>query len=198
MLSKSSIAKAGVVVASVALGSVAGSFISVSASPTSVVVCASKATGALRYSKGGTCRTAETKLTLGQEGPAGPAGATGPAGPAGAAGTYSGTVGIRTISTSAATLELADAGKVLVVTTGSEITIPTDASVALPIGTRIEVARTTGSPTLKPASGVTVNGISSPGSVGFESSSGYQSAILLKTASNTWVFLKVPDPGNVL
>jgi hypothetical protein len=198
MSSKSFIAKAGVVVASVALGSVVGSFISVSAAPTSVVVCASKATGALRYSKAGTCRTTETKLTLGQEGPTGPAGATGATGPAGAAGTYSGTVGIRTISTSAATLELADAGKVLVVTTGSEITVPTDASVALPIGTRIEVARTTGSPTLKPASGVTVNGIASPGSVSFESSAGYQSAILLKTAANTWIFLRIPDPNNVL
>ncbi|MFM8810634.1 MAG: hypothetical protein ACKOEK_00390 [Actinomycetota bacterium] len=198
MLSKSIFAKAGVVVASVALGSVVGSFISVSAAPTSVVVCASKSTGALRYSKAGTCRTTETKLTLGQEGPTGPAGATGATGPAGATGTYSGTVGIRTINTSAATLELADAGKVLVVTTGSEITIPTDASVSFPIGTRIEVARTTGSPTLKPASGVTVNGLASPGYVSFESSAGYQSAILLKTAANTWIFLRVPDPNNVL
>lgn len=197
-MSKSIFAKAGVVVASVALGSVVGSFISVSAAPTSVVVCASKSTGALRYSKAGTCRTTETKLTLGQEGPTGPAGATGATGPAGATGTYSGTVGIRTINTSAATLELADAGKVLVVTTGSEITIPTDASVSFPIGTRIEVARTTGSPTLKPASGVTVNGLASPGYVSFESSAGYQSAILLKTAANTWIFLRVPDPNNVL
>jgi len=134
MSSKSFFAKAGVVVASVALGSVAGSFISVSASPTSVVVCASKSTGALRYSKAGTCRTTETKLTLGQQGPTGPAGATGATGPAGAAGTYSGTVGIRTISTSAATLELADAGKVLVVTTGIRRQV-------LPVSIRAPISR---------------------------------------------------------
>jgi hypothetical protein len=183
MSSKSFFAKAGVVVASVALGSVAGSFISVSASPTSVVVCASKSTGALRYSKAGTCRTTETKLTLGQQGPTGPAGA---------AGTYSGTVGIRTISTSAATLELADAGKVLVVTVGTDITVPADATVNFPVGTRIEIARTTGSPTLTGAAGVTVNGISAPGAASFDSGT-YQQGILLKTAANTWILLKMPD-----
>ena len=192
MSSKSFFAKAGVVVASVALGSVAGSFISVSASPTSVVVCASKSTGALRYSKAGTCRTTETKLTLGQQGPTGPAGATGATGPAGAAGTYSGTVGIRTISTSAATLELADAGKVLVVTVGTDITVPADATVNFPVGTRIEIARTTGSPTLTGAAGVTVNGISTPGAASFDSGT-YQQGILLKTAANTWILLKMPD-----
>ena len=192
MSSKSFIAKAGVVVASVALGSVAGSFISVSASPTSVVVCASKSTGALRYSKAGTCRTTETKLTLGQQGPTGPAGATGATGPAGAAGTYSGTVGIRTISTSAATLELADAGKVLVVTVGTDITVPADATVNFPVGTRIEIARTTGSPTLTGAAGVTGNGISAPGAASFDSGT-YQQGILLKTAANTWILLKMPD-----
>lgn len=192
MSSKSFFAKAGVVVASVALGSVAGSFISVSASPTSVVVCASKSTGALRYSKAGTCRTTETKLTLGQQGPTGPAGATGATGPAGAAGTYSGTVGIRTISTSAATLELADAGKVLVVTVGTDITVPADVTVNFPVGTRIEIARTTGSPTLTGAAGVTVNGISAPGAASFDSGT-YQQGILIKTAANTWILLKMPD-----
>ncbi|MGA1388710.1 MAG: hypothetical protein ACO321_01265 [Ilumatobacteraceae bacterium] len=189
MSSKSLFAKAGVVVASVALGSVAGSFISVSAAPTSVVVCASKSTGALRYAKAGKCRTTETKLTLGQEGPVGPAGATGATGPAGA---YAGTVGIRTISTAATTLELADAGKVLVVTTGTDITVPADATVNFPIGTRIEIARTTGSPTLTGAPGVTVNGISAPGAASFDSGT-YQQGILIKTAANTWIILKMPD-----
>ncbi|MFM9136625.1 MAG: hypothetical protein ACKOQZ_00485 [Actinomycetota bacterium] len=192
MSRKSLFAKAGVVVASVALGSVVGSFISVSAAPTSVVVCASKSTGALRYSKAGTCRTTEIKLTLGQEGPAGATGATGATGPAGPAGSYSGTVGIRTISTSAATLELADAGKVLVVTVGTDITVPADATVNFPVGTRIEIARTTGSPTLTGAAGVTVNGISAPGAASFDSGT-YQQGILIKTAANTWILLKMPD-----
>ena len=191
MSSKSMFAKAGVVVASVALGSVVGSFISVSAAPTSVVVCASKSTGALRYSKAGTCRSTETKLTLGQEGPAGPAGEKGATGATGATGTYSGTVGIRTISTSAATLELADAGKVLVVTVGTDITVPADATVNFPVGTRIEIARTTGSPTLTGAAGVTVNGISAPGAASFDSGT-YQQGILIQTAANTWILLKMP------
>lgn len=192
MSSKSMFAKAGVVVASVAFGSVVGTFISVSAAPTSVVVCASKSTGALRYSKAGTCRSTETKLTLGQEGPAGPAGEKGATGATGPAGTYSGTVGIRTISTSAATLELADAGKVLVVTVGTDITVPADATVNFPVGTRIEIARTTGSPTLTGAAGVTVNGISAPGAASFDSGT-YQQGILIKTAANTWILLKMPD-----
>ena len=192
MSSKSMFAKAGVVVASVALGSVVGSFISVSAAPTSVVVCASKSTGALRYSKAGTCRSTETKLTLGQEGPAGPAGEKGATGATGPTGTYSGTVGIRTISTSAATLTLADAGKVLVVTVGTDITGPADATVNFPVGTRIEIARTTGSPTLTGAAGVTVNGISAPGAASFDSGT-YQQGILIKTAANTWILLKMPD-----
>jgi hypothetical protein len=110
----------------------------------------------------------------------------------GAAGTYSGTVGIRTISTSAATLELADAGKVLVVTVGTDITVPADATVNFPVGTRIEIARTTGSPTLTGAAGVTVNGISAPGAASFDSGT-YQQGILLKTAANTWILLKMPD-----
>ena len=192
MSSKSLFAKAGVVVASVALGSVAGSFISVSAAPTSVVVCASKSTGALRYSKAGTCKTTETKLTLGQEGPAGEKGATCATGATGPAGSYSGTVGIRTISLQAATLELADAGKVLVVTVGTDITVPADATVNFPVGTRIEIARTTGSPTLTGAAGVTVNGISAPGSATFDGGT-YQQGILIKTAANTWILLKMPD-----
>lgn len=186
-----SIAKAGVVVASVALGSIVGGLISVSAAPTSVVVCASKSTGALRYSKVGTCRTTETKLTLGQEGPAGATGATGATGPA---GSYSGVVGLRTISAAAATLELGDQGKTIVVTGNTDITVPTDSSVAFPVGTRIEIARTTGSPTLSPAVGVTVNALANPEKISFESSRTYQVGVLLKTGTNAWVFLRVPDP----
>ena len=191
MSNKFLFAKAGVVVVSVALGSVVGSFISVSAAPTSVVVCASKSTGALRYSKAGTCRTNETKLTLGQEGPAGVTGATGATG---ATGSYSGVVGLRTISVAAATLELGDQGKTIVVTGNTDIVVPSDSTVAFPIGTRIEIARTTGSPTLSPAAGVTVNALANPEKISFESSRTYQVGVLLKTAANAWVFLRVPDP----
>ncbi|MDA2969233.1 MAG: hypothetical protein O2792_05285, partial [Actinomycetota bacterium] len=60
-----------VVAAVVASG--VGAFVVASAVDNSVVVCSGKA-GALRYSKNGSCRTAETKLTLNEQGPTGSAG----------------------------------------------------------------------------------------------------------------------------
>jgi hypothetical protein len=176
--------KVVVLALAIGLGSVMGGFISASAAPTSVKVCALKSNGDLRYIKSGNCKKTETTLTLGQEGPVGP---VGPAGTAGAA-----TSGIRTITLSNDTLMLTDAGKILVVTVGTEIIVPADASVSFPLGSRIEIARTTGSPTLKGAAGVTVNGISAPGAASFDSGE-YQQGVLIKTAANTWVLLKKPD-----
>ena len=178
----------------VGLGSVMGGFISASAAPTEVKVCALKTTGALRYVKTGNCKATETTLTLGQQGPVGATGATGatgPAGPAGSAGAAA-TSGIREITLSSDTLVIGDAGKILIITVGTDITVPADASVSFPVGTRIEVARTTGSPTFKGAAGVTVNGISAPGAASFDSGE-YQQGVLIKTAANKWVLLKKPD-----
>jgi hypothetical protein len=178
----------------VGLGSVMGGFISASAAPTSVKVCALKTTGALRYVKTGNCKANETTLTLGQQGPVGATGATGatgPAGPAGAAGAAASS-GIREITLSSDTLVIGDAGKILVTTVATDITVPADATVSFPIGTRIEIARTTGSPTFKGAAGVTVNGISAPGAASFDSGD-YQQGVLIKTAANKWVLLKKPD-----
>jgi hypothetical protein len=175
----------------VGLGSVMGGFISASAAPTSVKVCALKTTGALRYVKTGNCKANETTLTLGQQGPVGATGATGPAGPAGATGAAASS-GIREITLSSDTLVIGDAGKILIITVGTDITVPADASVSFPVGTRIEVARTTGSPTFKGAAGVTVNGISAPGAASFDSGE-YQQGVLIKTAANKWVLLKKPD-----
>jgi hypothetical protein len=142
----------------------------------------------LRYVKTGNCKATETTLTLGQQGPVGATGATGPAGPAGAAATS----GIREITLSSDTLVIGDAGKILVTTVATDITVPADATVSFPIGTRIEIARTTGSPTFKGAAGVTVNGISAPGAASFDSGD-YQQGVLIKTAANKWVLLKKPD-----
>jgi hypothetical protein len=175
----------------VGIGSVMGGFISASAAPTSVKVCALKTTGALRYVKTGNCKATETTLTLGQEGPVGATGPAGPAGAAGAAGAAA-TSGIREITASSDTLVIGDAGKILIITVGTDITVPADASVSFPVGTRIEVARTTGSPTFKGAAGVTVNGISAPGAASFDSGE-YQQGVLIKTAANKWVLLKKPD-----
>ncbi len=184
--------KAMMVVTSVLLGSLVGGYVTAGAAPSSVTICALKTNGSLRYIKSGACKATETKLTLGEQGPTGATGAAGVAGAAGAAGSFSGVATLRVISLSNDTLSLADAGKILVISVGTDITIPNDATVNFTVGTRIEIARTSGSPTLKGATGVTVNGISAPGAASFDSGE-YQLGVLLKTAANTWVLLKKPD-----
>ena len=187
--------RAVLVVSCVVLGSLVGGYVTAGAAPSSVTICALKTNGSLRYIKSGACKATETKLTLGEQGPTGAtgaAGATGATGAAGAAGSFSGVATLRVISLSNDTLSLADAGKVLVTSVATDITIPNDATVNFTVGTRIEIARTSGSPTLKGATGVTVNGISAPGAASFDSGD-YQLGVLLKTAANTWILLKKPD-----
>ena len=190
--------RAVLVVSCVVLGSLVGGYVTAGAAPSSVTICALKTNGSLRYIKSGACKATETKLTLGEQGPtgatgaAGATGATGATGAAGAAGSFSGVASLRVISLSSDTLSLADAGRVLVISVGTDITIPNDATVNFTVGTRIEIARTSGSPTLKGATGVTVNGISAPGAASFDSGD-YQLGVLLKTAANTWILLKKPD-----
>jgi len=156
-----------------------------------VTVCASKSSGALRYSKGGACKSNERKLVLGQTGPTGVTGATGATGATGLTGT-SGSISPVTINAqtgSGYTLALADAGKFITSsTTGAiGITIPVNSSVAFPIGTKIEIGQIgSGGIILAPATGVTLNGGSVV--VAFDSGS-YQYGNLLKIATNTWVLL---------
>ena len=187
--------RAVLVVSCVVLGSLVGGYVTAGAAPSSVTICALKTNGSLRYIKSGACKATETKLTLGEQGPTGAtgaAGATGATGAAGAAGSFSGVATLRVISLSNDTLSLADAGKVLVTSVATDITIPNDATVNFTVGTRIEIARTVGAPTFKGATGVTVNGISAPGAASFDGGD-YQLGILLKTAANTWILLKKPD-----
>ena len=196
MTSKVGITKRAVLVVScVVLGSLVGGYVTAGAAPSSVTICALKTNGSLRYIKSGACKATETKLTLGEQGPTGAtgaAGATGATGAAGAAGSFSGVATLRVISLSNDTLSLADAGKVLVTSVATDITIPNDATVNFTVGTRIEIARTVGAPTFKGATGVTVNGISAPGAASFDGGD-YQLGVLLKTAANTWILLKKPD-----
>lgn len=187
--------RAVLVVSCVVLGSLVGGYVTAGAAPSSVTICALKTNGSLRYIKSGACKATETKLTLGEQGPTGAtgaAGATGATGAAGAAGSFSGVATLRVISLSNDTLSLADAGKVLITSVATDITIPNDSTVNFSVGTRIEIARTVGSPTFKGATGVTVNGISAPGAASFDSGD-YQLGVLIKTAANTWILLKKPD-----
>ena len=90
------------------------------------------------------------------------------------------------IATTFYTLALADAGKMITSTVNAEITIPADATVAFPIGTRIDIGRLANAINFRAATGVTINGTS------FQSmdSVSYQHGLLVKTAANTWVFLR--------
>ena len=191
--------------ASVAL--VAGGVVAVSATPTSITVCANKSSGAMRYSKAGKCNgKKETKLTLGQQGPAGATGATGATGAAGAAGatgatgatgaagTYATPMSVATIPSAGYTLVLGDAGKLLYSLVSPTVTIPTNASVAFAIGTRIDIGQLGATSAnvifITPASGVTLNGATTSST--FDRGA-YQMGSLIKIATNEWLFLKPAD-----
>ncbi|MCZ2110969.1 MAG: hypothetical protein LC118_15605, partial [Dehalococcoidia bacterium] len=84
------------------------------------------------------------------------------------------------------TLVLSDAGKLVTLTNGSAITltVPTNASVAFATGTVIALAQGgAGTVTVSPASGVTINSLSSK----VDLSGQYATASLTKTATDTWL-----------
>jgi hypothetical protein len=69
--------------------------------------------------------------------------------------------------------------------TAIDVTIPTNASVAFPIGTKINLMREgAGLPTITGATGVTVNGVSA-GSVDINTR--YQGCTLTKRGTDTWI-----------
>ena len=192
-----------VVVVAAVVASGIGAFVVASATSTAVVVCSGKA-GALRYSKDGKCAASETKMTLneqgatgaiglagaaGAKGATGAAGATGTAGAAGAAGGFPTSMEIVNI-TSTHTLMLTDIGKILVSRSGTVVTVPTNTSVALAVGARIDFAVFSSFLYFDPASGVTLNA----GTSRVEVDSGtFQIVTLVKIATNEWVLLKTVD-----
>jgi hypothetical protein len=83
------------------------------------------------------------------------------------------------------TLVLGDAGKLVELSNASAITltVPTNASVAFPIGTQINLLQTnTGQVTVAGAGGVTVNG-----APGLKLTDRWSAATLIKRATDTWV-----------
>jgi hypothetical protein len=83
------------------------------------------------------------------------------------------------------TLALTDEQTLIEVSAAATITVPTNASVAFAIGTQINLLATgTGSVTVFPASGVTVNATPS-----LILRSQWSSATLIKRATNTWVLV---------
>ena len=189
-----------VVVVAAVVASGIGAFVVASATNTAVVVCSGKA-GALRYSKDGKCAASETKMTLNEQGAtgaiglAGAAGAKGATGAAGATGTAGAAGGFPTSMeivniTSTHTLMLTDIGKILVSRSGTVVTVPTNTSVALAVGARIDFAVFSSFLYFDPASGVTLNA----GTSRVEVDSGtFQIVTLVKIATNEWVLLKTVD-----
>lgn len=86
------------------------------------------------------------------------------------------------------TLALTDAGDVVTLTNASPITVtvPTNASVAFPIGSQITLAQTgAGQVTVVGDVGVTVNSADSR----LKLRAQYSAATLIKTATNAWLFI---------
>jgi len=87
--------------------------------------------------------------------------------------------------TSSYTLVLANKDQMVEMNVGSgnTLTVPTNSSVAFPIGTRIHVVQTgSGQTTITPAGGVTVNG-----TPGLKTRAQWSAVTLVKRATDTWV-----------
>lgn len=124
----------------------------------------------------------------GDPGPTGPKGDTGeqgPIGPQGPAGSSSYTVTSQAGATY--TLQLSDAGTFIVFTGSSAttVTVPTNASVAFPVGSRVVVFQQgTGQVSVAASGGVTIQ--SDPGN---KIAAQYGGAELVKLATNTWALV---------
>jgi hypothetical protein len=176
--------------------SLVGNFVVASALNDSVTICVAIKDFSLRYSENKACKTGtETLLTLnetgsaGLTGPKGAAGSTGPIGATGAAGDFATTYSIREVSITH-TVQASDAGKLLISRDGTTIFLPTNASVPIPVGTRIDIANRKSFLTVSPASGVTIN--FSAATISFDSGN-YQMGTIIKLASDDWVFMSSPD-----
>lgn len=173
-----------------------GNFVVASALNDSVTVCVAVKDFSLRYSDNKTCKTgAETLLTLNETGPvgaAGPKGATGATGPVGATGEVGGfatTYSIREVTVTH-TVQASDAGKLLISRDGTTIFLPTNASVPIPVGTRIDIANRRGPLTVSPVSGVTINFVAS--AIAFDTGN-YQIGTIMKLTADEWIFMSAPD-----
>jgi hypothetical protein len=87
--------------------------------------------------------------------------------------------------TASYTLILTNSEQMVEMNVGSAntLTVPTNASVAFPIGTRVHVVQTgSGQTTITPASGVTING-----TPGLKTRAQWSAVTLVKRASDTWI-----------
>ena len=172
------------------IASLVGNFVVASAQNDSVSVCVSKKNSSMRYAENKVCKTdSETLFTLNETGPVGATGAKGATGAAGVAGESASTFSIREITVSY-TLQASDAGKLLISRDGTNITLPTNTAVAIPVGTRIDIANRKSFLTVTPATGVTINFVAA--AVSFDTGN-FQMGTLIKVTADEWVFMSSPD-----
>jgi hypothetical protein len=129
-------------------------------------------------------------VSTGVVGPTGPIGATGPTGPTGSTGPTgaTGPQGDPTLAINAQagsyTLVLGDASKLIEMSGGGTLTVPTDSSVTFPTGTQINILQTGASQVTVGGSGVTING-----TPGLKLRTQWSSATLIKRATDTWALV---------
>ena len=184
------IQKLVVCVVAAATASVVGNFVVAAAVNDTVTICVSAKDSSVRYSGDKTCKVgAETLLTLNESGPVGAAGPIGATGATGATGGFASTFSIKEITVTH-TLQASDAGKLLISRNGATIFLPTNASVPIPIGTRIDIANRQRFLTVSPAAGVTIN--FEAAAISFDTGN-YQIGTIIKVTADEWVFMSAPD-----
>ena len=195
-MSSQRIQKLVVCVVAAATASVVGNFVVAAAVNDTVTICVSAKDSSVRYSGDKTCKVGtETLLTLNESGPAGvtgskgATGAIGITGASGGAGGFQSTFSIREITVTH-TLQASDAGKLLISRDGTTIFLPTNASVPIPVGTRIDIANRKSFLTVSPAAGVTIN--FEAASISFDTGN-YQIGTIIKVTADEWVFMSAPD-----
>ena len=175
------------------IASLVGNFVVASALNDSVSICVAVKDFSLRYSENKVCKTgSETLMTLNETGPVGATGAkgaTGASGATGAAGEFATTYSIREVSISH-TVQASDAGKLLISRDGTTIFLPTNASVPIPVGTRIDIANRRSFLTVSPAAGVTIN--FEAAAISFDTGN-YQIGTIIKVTADEWVFMSAPN-----
>lgn len=189
-MSSARIQKIAVCAFAAVTASLVGNFVVASALNDSVSVCVSNKNSSLRYSENKVCKTgSETLMTLNETGSVGATGAKGATGATGTAGEFATTYSIREVSISH-TVQASDAGKLLISRDGTTIFLPTNASVPIPVGTRIDIANRKSFLTVSPAAGVTIN--FEAAAISFDTGN-YQIGTIIKVTADEWVFMSAPN-----
>ena len=117
-------------------------------------------------------------------GATGPTGSTGPTGATGATGPFGDPTLVINAQAGSYTLVLGDASKLIEMSGGGTLTVPTNASVAFPTGTQLSILQTGASQVTVGGAGVTING-----TPGLKLRTQWSSATLIKRATDTWALV---------